>query len=358
MKQLDRYILRRFFEYFFFALLASVIIFVTVDSTENLDKFIDAKVKYYEIAYYYYLYLPYITYLTLPVSVLLATLFSIGGLVYRNELTAMQSAGYSLWRVLGLFLLVAVPLSGGMLAFGESVVPAANHERNDMYRVRVKKQQSSASTRQGKLFIQVSPSEYLKMEGYDPQTQTGDHVTMHQFENDRVLRRINADRIHYNGKSWVLYNVFTHDFGGQALAVAHKDSLVRADLHITPMDLSQVTIEPEEMNYKDLKAMVGRLEISGVKAGKWVVDLAFKLSQPFATVIIVLFGVPFAAFRRRGGLVLGFGLSLLVCFVYFGFMQIGKILGYNGTIHPLMAAWAGNIAFGLLGLGLIWRVPK
>lgn len=358
MKLLDRYILRQFFEYFFFALLASVIIFVTVDSTENLDKFIDAKVKYYEIAYYYYLYLPYIIYLTLPVSVLLATLFSIGGLVYRNEFTAMQSAGYSLWRVLTLFLLVVVPLSGGMLVFGESVVPAANHTRNDLYRVRVKKQQSSASTRQGRLFIQVSPSEFLKMEGYDPQTQTGDQVTMHRFVNDRVERRINADRMHYNGKSWVLGNVQIHDFNGEALAVTHRDSLVRGDLSITPMDLSQVTIEPEEMNYNDLKAMVGRLEVSGVRAGKWVVDLAFKLSQPFATVIIVLFGVPFAAFRRRGGLVLGFGLSLLVCFIYFGFMQVGKILGYNGTVEPLIAAWAGNVVFGVLGLGLILRVPK
>jgi len=358
MKLLDRYILRRFFEYFFFALMASVIIFVTVDSTENLDKFIDAKLKYFEIAYYYYLYLPYIVYLTLPVSVLLATLFSIGGLVYRNEFTAMQAAGYSLWRVLTLFLLVVVPMSGGMLVFGESVVPAANHTRNEMYRVKVKKQQSSASTRQGKLFIQVSPSEYLKMEGYDPQTQTGDQVTMHKFSDDRVQRRITADRIHYNGKSWVLEKVRIHDFSHPMLEVTLMDSLVRGDLSITPSDLSQVTIEPEEMNYKDLKAMVGRLEVSGVKAGKWIVDLAFKLSQPFATVIIVLFGVPFAAFRRRGGLVLGFGLSLLVCFIYFGFLQIGKILGYNGSIDAFVAAWAGNIVFGVLGFGLIMKVPK
>lgn len=54
---------------------------------------------------------------------------------------------------------------------------------------------------------------------------------------------------------------------------------------------------------------------SGIGAVRWSVDLAFKFFQPFATFIIVLFGVPFAAFRRRGGLVLGFGLSLLVCFV-------------------------------------------
>jgi len=123
VRLLDRYVLRRFFQFFVFALLASVVIFVTVDSTEHLDKFIDAKVPYRFVLYYYYLYLPYIIYLTVPVSVLLATLFAVGGLVYRNELTAMQSAGYSLWRILCLLMLVALPLSGATLVFGESVVP-------------------------------------------------------------------------------------------------------------------------------------------------------------------------------------------------------------------------------------------
>jgi lipopolysaccharide export LptBFGC system permease protein LptF len=56
--------------------------------------------------------------------------------------------------------------------------------------------------------------------------------------------------------------------------------------------------------------------------------------------------------------VLGFGLGLLVCFVYFGLMQIGKVLGYNGTLPPQIAAWGGNIIFALFGGGLILWVRK
>jgi lipopolysaccharide export system permease protein len=137
-----------------------------------------------------------------------------------------------------------------------------------------------------------------------------------------------------------------------------QDSLVRADLIFSPDDLKRVNIAPEEMSYFDLKNLVTRLQAGGNRAGKWIVDLAFKISQPFATVIIVLFGVPFAAYRRRGGIVLGFGLSLLVCFVYFGFMQTGKILGYSGEISPHIAAWTGNVVFAILGIVLLIRVPK
>jgi lipopolysaccharide export LptBFGC system permease protein LptF len=112
------------------------------------------------------------------------------------------------------------------------------------------------------------------------------------------------------------------------------------------------------MNYTELKAFVERLQQSGNRSAKWVIDLAFKISQPFANVVIVFFGVPLAAIRRRGGLVLGFGLGLLVCFVYFGLMQIGKVLGYNGTLPPQIAAWGGNMVFALLGGGLVLWVRK
>ncbi len=33
-------------------------------------------------------------------------------------------------------------------------------------------------------------------------------------------------------------------------------------------------------------------------------------------------------------------------------------MGYHGTLQPLIAAWAGNIVFGVLGLALVIRVPK
>jgi lipopolysaccharide export system permease protein len=358
MKLLDRYLLRRFLQFFFFALLASVVIFVTVDGTEYLDKFIDARAPYAVVLRYYYLYLPYIVYLTLPVSVLLATLFSVGGLVYRNELMAMQSAGYSLWRALGMLLSVAVPLSAATLLFGESVVPAANHERKLLYLTEVKRMQSSTATKQGRLYMQVGPSEFLKMESYDTESRSCDRVSLHTFSDGRLVKRLTATRIRFSGGIWVLDGVQIRDFGSPALAVTRADSLPRPDLAITPDDLANVRVEPEELNYVDLRSMIERLKNSGVRAGKWVVDLAFKISQPFATVIIVLFGVPFAAFRRRGGLVFGFGLSLLVCFIFFGFMQVGKIFGYHGYVGPVVAAWAGNVVFGLLGLYMVIRVPK
>lgn len=355
---LDRYILGRFFGILIFASLASIVIFVTVDLIEHLDRFIDAHCPAWLVLRYYFLYLPYIIYLTLPVSMLLATLFTVGGFMHSHELSAMHGAGYSLYRVILLHLLVAIPASAFAVGFGETIVPAANQLRKDIYREKVKRKPRPSAARQGRIYLQVGASQFLHMESYDPTVQTGYHVTIQTVGANRILERVEADRMIWTGATWELKQGRRRVPRMDGEDIEAFEILRRDDLGFEPADLTKVQTKPEEMNYAELKRFMERLQRSGNRSAKWAVDLAFKISQPFANVIIVFFGVPLAAIRRRGGLVLGFGLGLLTCFIYFGLMQIGKVLGYNGTLTPQVAAWGGNLVFALLGAGLMLWVRK
>jgi lipopolysaccharide export system permease protein len=355
---LDRYILGRFFAILIFASLASMVIFVTVDLIENLDRFIDAHCPAWLVFRYYFLYLPYILYLTLPVSMLLATLFTVGSLTHNHELAAMQSAGYSLYRVITLHLLVAVPAGAFAVGIGETIVPASNQLRQDIYRERVTRNSRPTAARQGRVYLQVGHGQFLHMESYDPAMQTGYQVTIQTVGANRILEQIEAQKIVWEGNAWRLVDGQTRIPRQEGEEIDKFDSLVRTDLGFKPSDLTKIQTRPEEMNYSELKAFVGNLRRSGNRTAKWAVDLAFKISQPFATVIIVFFGVPLAAIRRRGGLVLGFGLGLMVCFIYYGLMQTGKVLGYNETLSPQIAAWGGNFIFAVIGFFLMLWVRK
>ena len=119
--------------------------------------------------------------------------------------------------------------------------------------------------------------------------------------------------------------------------------------------MEKVQIRPEEMNYIELRDYIRKQKSIGANIVKWKVDLLSKVSLPAATIIIVLFGAPIASIRRRSGTVLGFGLALFICFIYFGFIQIGKVLGHKAVLEPLVSAWAGNVFFGLLGLAILFR---
>jgi lipopolysaccharide export system permease protein len=116
--------------------------------------------------------------------------------------------------------------------------------------------------------------------------------------------------------------------------------------------------KPEEMNYRQLKEFTDKLVTTGANALRWKMDLKDKIATPFAALIVVIFGVPIAVVKRRSGIMVGFGISLLVCFLYFGLIHSGKILGYKGLVEPIYAAWGGHAVFLLVGIAAVLRARK
>ena len=83
-----------------------------------------------------------------------------------------------------------------------------------------------------------------------------------------------------------------------------------------------------------------------------------KISLPFASFIVVLIGAPLASRKRRGGMGFNFGVSLLVSFTYFIVIRTGQVLGHQGILEPLLAAWLGNLIFLSIGLFSLLAIRK
>ena len=66
------------------------------------------------------------------------------------------------------------------------------------------------------------------------------------------------------------------------------------------------------------------------------------------------FGNPFGGFDVG----LGFGFSVIIAFVYWGFMQLGKALGHSGLISPYVAAWMGDVVFGTAAVLLLAQAQR
>lgn len=104
------------------------------------------------------------------------------------------------------------------------------------------------------------------------------------------------------------------------------------------------------MNYDQLRRFIELQKNSGNDVSQYEVDYYSKVSFPFAAVIVVLFGVPLSARKKRSGLALEFGVSILISFVYLLFIKISQVLGYDGIMSPLLTAWLANIVFFAAGL--------
>jgi lipopolysaccharide export system permease protein len=126
----------------------------------------------------------------------------------------------------------------------------------------------------------------------------------------------------------------------------------------TPEDFAEAEEDPGALSYWELSNYIGRLKQSGSRVQKYLVELYLKVAFPLTNLIVVVIGTALALRVRRGGLAVSFGLSVFISFIYYAFIRTGQALGHKGALPPLLAAWIGNIFFGVLAVELLRRARR
>ena len=137
MAIIHRLLLRTFLRYLLYALAGSLILFTLVDLLEHMGGLVDNNATGGEIVRYYLYKAAWILDIVLPISMLMATLFSVGQMARYLELTALFAAGWSLLKVTRPLVVLAVVVSLLSLAWREYVLPQANINRDRVWEVEI-----------------------------------------------------------------------------------------------------------------------------------------------------------------------------------------------------------------------------
>lgn len=358
MKILDRYIINKFLGTLVFSLIAFSMIFIIIDLVGFLDKFIDQRVSFLIVLKYYFFYLPYIIILTLPVATLLASLFSIGQLSRYNELIAMQSSGLSNYRILSPLIVAGIIISLLVAYAGERFVPYTNQQKKAIFQKSVDKIQRKAVAQTKDITLQIEQNRWLLVGFFDTNTNTAFKVSIQQYAQNQLIKRLDAPQMSWENGQWILKSAFIREFVNGKEHAQTLEELALQDIRFKPADIARVQKKAEEMSYWELKRFIREVRRTGGNANRWLVDLYLKISFPFANFIIILFGAPLASRKTRSGTALSFGISLFICFLYFGIIKVGQSLGHNETLPPLLAAWMGNLIFGIGAIYILIRSNK
>ncbi len=361
MRLLDRYIIRQFVTTALFSLAAVLVVFIVIDAMEKLDDFIDRQAGWGIIAQYYLFFVPEIIKLIIPVAMLLASLFVTARLSTQNELTAMKSSGVSLYRIMVPYMIVAFIVSVFSVYFNGWVVPSANKKKFAIERTYLHKDVIMASG--ANIYVQDSPTRILSIGYFDDSRETASRVSIQDFDPHDptiMVERVDAVSMAWDStaREWILNNGTRRWFSGGTERLEQFLVQPAGRLHFNPDDLRKKQEKPDEMDYYSLKQFIQNQQRAGQDVAQWQVDFYSKISFPFATVIVVLFGVPFSSVKRRGGAGVQLGISLLICFVYLILMKVTQVFGYNGDVNPLVTAWAANIFFFLGAVVVLLKVPK
>jgi len=362
MKLIDRYIIKQFISHFNFALIAIIMVFIIIDLMENVDDFIDRKAPVGIVIQYYIFFIPEMIKSMIPVAMLLSSLFTTGKLSNQNELVALKASGVSLYRFMLPFLAIGVFVTCASIYFNGWIVPTANKEKYQIEREHLAKGGRSDFARYN-IFIQDSPIRFLSLGFFDETTNTVSRVSIQEFSdtNFTVLeRRYDAGRMEWSpeDKIWTLHRGVMREFQNDTETLTSFDRLQMEELFFNPDDIARKQLQPDEMDYFELRDFIQSQRRAGQQTARWEVDYYGKIAFPFASLVVILFGVPFSAEKRRGGLALQFAVGVLITFLYIASMAMSETLGRSSDYNTLFMAWLPNIIFFGAGVLNLLRVRK
>jgi lipopolysaccharide export system permease protein len=354
----DKYLLRQFVRIFLFSVLTFTIIYITVNVFEEIDNFIDHNARFRYIALYYFYSIPFILTYIIPVSLLLGAIFSMGILARRNELTAFISSGVSLVRIALPILVAAIVVSVFSTWFNDSVVTKATRLSKSVKHHDIEgRPRMDPDIKENFHFLGENGSVYLARR-YNNANKTLYDVVLQQFAKNTLVRRVDAKTAKWDGNRWVFHSGFERVFESDTERVRAFDSLPIPELRERPEDFAKEEVDEDDMNFTELRTHIGRVRRSGGTVERYLTDLYFKFSYPLAGSIFVLLGIALSSGKRKQSIATGFGLTLLISFIYYGVLRVGQTLGYNGLLPPFLAAELGNLVFLAVGIGLVSRANQ
>lgn len=360
MKIIDRYILRHFIQNLVFGILCFIIIFVLVDLFENLDKFLDNKVQGDIVFRYYLNFLPEIIKLIAPVGMLLASLFTISRFISYSELVAMKSAGISIYRYILPIFIFGIAITAFSVYFNGWIVPKSNTKKIEIENKYLGKSQQLQQVQN--LYFQDKKNKIITISNYDKINKICYQASIFVFKPDNLselMFRVDAKQMNWNDSKneWEMVDAYERYFPDtREEKIVHSDMKLLSQIEniksvtITPDLILKRQIKPEEMNLSDFRQYIDNIRESGLDVSKAEVDYYSIISFPFASLVTILFGVSISSNKRKGGAALQFGISLIVSFIYLGFVKISQVFGYNGDINPVITAWLANVIFLLISL--------
>jgi lipopolysaccharide export system permease protein len=357
MNLIDKYIIKQFVFTLAFAIVALCSIFLVVNLMESLDDFLDNDVSVAVIIEYYLNYFPEIIKILAPVATLLATLFTIGRLSTQNEIVAMKSGGMSLYRIMIPLVFISLLISVAHLYFNGWIVPDSSEKKIEIQQVYLKKNKSGGPIYN--LYFRDSPQKNVTLNYYNSEKKIGKEVAIEYFSdnlNPRLIRRVEADSLKWDDEKeiWMMVNGLERTFNGNEIDVDVFD-VRQADLNIKHRQIVRIKKSIEEMTLDEFREHIETLKSGGKDVRKQMIQYYGEYAFPFANFIVVLFGVPFASVRKKGGIAVQIGAAMVISFTYLIFIQFSETIGYIINIEPWIAAWFSNMFFLVLGVITIFN---
>lgn len=319
-------------------------------------------------------FVPGVMMLAIPAALLLGTALGLNRLERDREILAIRMAGLRLKRIILPIVLLGLLGSGVMFYLQERVIPYTTHEA-----MRLQQRLAFGSTaavvprdvvfKAGNFFI------YVREVDPNPKKQILRGVMIALVNGQGYPTWVTIPEAENHNGQWLFHPDPVTNKPPQIYCFPpHGDPIIgeatgnESFLNL-PKDLldniSNQPVSPDELTFKELLATY-RNGVRGVAgfglsnglildAQRITFYLHRKIAAPLAALVAVLIAIPLTVHYGRSGGYIGLLLSAIVAFCFIVSQQWMQVLAENNYLPPIIAAWAPDTIFGILGIVLLFR---
>lgn len=360
------YLARRFLSHFALLFGAFFALALLTDATALLGQFGDKDMGVAETLRLALLKAPSGVYQMLSMIVILAALLMFRGLSRSSELVATRAAGVSALRTVAAPVSAAVLLGVfGLVAYNPLASTALAQFETETSRFQNGVVSTFSLSRQGLWLRQGSPTGqtvvFAARANYDATRLS--EVTFFEFARDgKAQRRIEA-------ASATLYDGAWHLGPGKVWSISVDDEVpdkqsqnfdsMKVGSNISSDQILESFGDPTTIPLWDLPAFIARLDRSGFTTSRHRTYFQIELSTPLLLAAMVILGAAFSMQHARKG---GAGRKILFAVIsglaVYIIQDFAQILGSNGAVPVIAAAWGPPFAALLLALGLLLNLEE
>jgi lipopolysaccharide export system permease protein len=358
MKIIDKYILKRYLATFTVMLLMFIPIGIVIDVSEKVNRMIENKVAFGEIALYYMNFTIYFANLLFPIFLFLSVIWFTSKLANNTEIIAILSSGISFTRFLRPYLIGATIVSVFVLMMGFFIVPKASKGFNDFRFTYLNKNRQTRET--SNVFRQVSDNEFIYVSSFNQNSKIAFNFTLEKFKGDKLDFKLSAQRLRFNPKDST-YTMFRYterkvgELGDVLVSGEKKDTVFKFDLE----DLTPEIYVAETLTLGDLNKFIKKEKARGnANINVYLVVLYKKYSIPVSAFILTVIAVAVSSMKRRGGMGMNLAIGIVLAFSFIFFDKIFGTLAEKSSFPPIIAVWIPNLAFGVLAIFLLRNAKR
>ncbi len=357
---IDKYILKRYLATFVTMLLMFIPIGIIIDVSEKINKMIENKIPFMEIATYYYNFTIYFANSLFPIFLFLSIIWFTSKLANNTEIIAILSSGISFTRFLRPYIIGASIVSIVVLLMGFYVVPKAsegfNNFRYTYLRSGGREQMLGDNT---DVYRQINDNEFLYVNSYNASSKMAFNFALEKFKKEKLVSKITASRIKWNPEdsTYTMFD-YTKRTVGELGDRIEKAPEKKAKFSFELEDLTPVVYIAETLRLNDLIQFIDKEKKRGSSnINVYMVVLYKKYSLPVSAFILTVIAVSVSAMKRRGGMGMNLTIGIAIAFSFVFFDKIFGVLAEKSSFPPFVAVWFPNVIFGILAIYLL-RIAK